>query len=171
MKTKLIASLIAFSAIPSAYANNFNYNYLEVRTAVSPDTSGVEFSTYLTDNSHVLARVDSGFNGFYDLGAGIGFNGPVTPFADVFGQFIFHGIRYSDSEGNGTETKKEMNIGVRLWITNQIEASTLIGTNDDNAVFRAGVRFHSTDQLTIAAETRNDGTLGPQLTMSVRFQY
>ncbi len=171
MKRKLIAALFAASVLPSAYANNFNYNYFEVRTAVSPDTTGVELSTYITDNSHVIGRIDSGFNGYYDLAAGVGFNGPVTQFADVYGQFLFHGIRYSDSDGNGTDTKKEMNIGLRLWVTTQIEATALIGTNDDSAVFRAGARFHSTDQLTIAAETRNDGTLGPQLTMSVRFQF
>ncbi len=172
MKRTLVAGLLAFSFLPSAYANNFNYNYFEVRTAVSPETTGLELSTYLTDNSHLLARVDSGFNGYYDLAAGIGFNGPVTDFADVFGQFIFHGIRYSDEEDNkDDETKKEMNIGVRLWLTNQIEAEVLAGTNDDNSVFRAGARFHSTDQLTIAAQARNDGTLGPQIVMSVRFQF
>ncbi len=88
----------------SAQANNFNYNFFEVRTAISPESSGAEFSTYLTDNTHLVARYDSRFDGDWDAAGGIGFNGPINQFADVYGQMLVHHIRPTDEQGGKSET-------------------------------------------------------------------
>ncbi len=152
-------------------ANNFNYNYFEVRTAMSPESFGGEFSSNLTDNSHFIVRGDSRFEGDWDIAGGIGFNGPINQFIDIYGQLMLHNIRLSEDEGSDNDTKYEINVGTRLWLTNQIEGHVKIGRVEENSVFIAGIRFHSTDQLSLSAEARNAGIWGPQIAMGVRFNY
>lgn len=155
----------------SAQANNFNYNFFEVRTAISPESSGAEFSTYLTDNTHLVARYDSRFDGDWDAAGGIGFNGPISQFADVYGQVLIHHIRPTDEQGGKSETQLEFNIGSRIWLSSQIEANIKLGKNDEHSVFCAGLLFHSTEQLSLGAETKNNGVYGSQIVMNVRFQF
>ena len=162
-----LASVLSFSA----QANNFSYNFFEVRTAVNPESSGVEFSTLLTENTHIIARYDSRFDGDWDAAGGIGFNGPINQFADVFGQLLVHHIKQTDEEGGDSGTQMEFNIGSRIWLSNQLEANVKLGKNDERSVFGAGVRFHSTEQLSLSAETKNNGVYGPQITMSVRLKF
>ncbi|KOO15915.1 hypothetical protein AKJ18_07135 [Vibrio xuii] len=172
MKKIILASALAIAGISgNAQANNFNYNYLEVRTAIGPEMTGAEFSTLFTENSHFIVRVDSQFDSDYDLAGGIGFNGPVNQFVDVYGQLLIHQVKLTEEAGGDSNTQAEFNIGLRAWLTNQVEATGRLGRNDDSSVFHAGVRFHSTEQLSLSAETRNNGLYGPQVTMSVRFQY
>lgn len=170
-KTVLLAALACSMAAPAALANNFSYNYLEFRTSIDPRFSGTEFSLMMLENVHFVARADSQFDGDADVAAGFGFNGPINQFADVFGQALVHSISYPDSYNKDRETVPEFNIGLRMWLTDQIEATTRMGRLDESSVFHAGVRFHSTSQLSLSAETRNYGIYGPQITMSVRFQY
>lgn len=172
MKKLIIASAVACAGFTGiANANNFNYNFMEVRTAVNPEMVGVEGSMFLTENSHLVARIDTQFEDDSDIAAGIGFNGPVNQFADVYGQLLLHYVDFPDGSHRDNDTQVEMNIGVRLWLTDQIEATGRLGRNDDASVVHAGVRFHSTEQLSLSAEMRNNGLYGPQATMSVRFQY
>lgn len=167
LKKILLTSALALAAT-SAQANNFSYNYFEVRVGANPSTLGGEFTTLFTENSHLIIRADSQFEGDYDVAGGIGFNGPVTQFADVYGQMLLHQTKYVAGD---SDTQIEMNIGGRLWLTEQVEATMRLGRLDDSSVFHAGLRFHSTQQMSLSAETRNNGLYGPQLTMSVRFQY
>ncbi len=172
MKKIILAGAIAcFGLVGNAQANNFNYNSFEFRTAINPEMTGVEFNTFLTENTHIIARVDSQFDSDYDLAGGIGFNGPVSQFADVYGQLLVHRISYTEESGGESKTQAELNLGARIWLTDQVEATGRIGRNDDNSVFHAGIRFHSTQQLSLSAETRNNGLYGPQIAMSVRFQF
>jgi len=172
LKKIILASALAIAGISaSAQANNFNYNFFEVRTAIGPEMTGAEFSTFFTENSHFILRADTQFDKDYDLAGGIGFNGPISQFADVYGQLLIHQVKYTEEAGGESDTQAEINVGVRLWLTDQIEATGRLGRNDDASVFHAGVRFHSTQQLSLSAETRNNGLYGPQVTMSVRFQY
>ncbi|GAB2650763.1 hypothetical protein [Vibrio panuliri] len=170
-KPVLLAALASTLLAPAALANNFNYNFLEFRTAMDPRFSGVEFNAMLLENVHAIARVDSQFEGDADLAGGLGFNGPINQFADVFGQALIHSISYPDSENRDRETVAEFNIGLRMWLTDQFEATTRVGRLDESSVFHAGIRFHSTQQLSLSAETRNSGIYGPQMAMSVRFQF
>ncbi len=82
-KTHLIL-LLALTLATPALVNNFNYNFLEFSTAMFPESGGVEFSTYFTDNSHFIARIDSQFDSDRDIAGGIGFNGQINQFADVW---------------------------------------------------------------------------------------
>jgi len=173
-KAKVLASVLFSSTcfIPfAANANNFSYNYLEVFTSISPDSTGVEFSNQIMDNAHVIARASTRFDQDHDFAGGIGFNGPINQFADVYGQLLMHQIKETDEEGGESNVEGEMNIGIRVWFSDQFEATGRVGRLDDSSVFYAGVRFHSTEQLSLSAETRNNGIYGPQLTMSVRFQF
>ncbi|KJY83852.1 hypothetical protein TW81_05860 [Vibrio galatheae] len=172
MKQIILASALALAGFSlSAQANNFNYNYFEVRTAIGPEMTGAEFSTLFTENSHLILRADTQFDKDYDIAGGIGFNGPINQFADVYGQLLIHQVKYTEESGGESNTQAEVNIGLRVWLTEQVEVTGRLGRNDDSSVVHAGVRFHSTQQLSLSAETRNNGLYGPQVTMSVRFQY
>jgi hypothetical protein len=171
LKKFIIASAIACAGLTGvAQANNFNYTYGELRTSIGPESTGLEVSTFLTENSHLIARVDSQFEGDYDVAGGVGFNGPISQFADIYGQLLIHYVDFPDDSSRDNRSQTEMNIGTRIWLTDQIEATARLGRNGSASVFHAGVRFHSTEQLSLSAETRNNGLYGPQVTMSVRFQ-
>lgn len=161
---------LSFLALPS-YANNFNYSFFEMRTAISPETLGAEFNTYFTENSHLVLRADSRFKGDWDLAGGIGFNGPINQFVDIYGQMLLHGLRSTNQEGNKDDYLLEMNVGTRVWLTQQLEGHLRLGRNEDHSVFIAGFRFHSTQQMAVGAEMRNAGIWGPQISMNVRFHF
>lgn len=159
----------------AASANNFNYNMFEVRMGSSPGTFGAEFNTYFTENTHIVARFDSEFSGDWDLAGGIGFNGPMGQFADIYGQMLLHNLKTDSSDTIGDEWKTEINIGSRIWLMENIEVHGRVGqliSNDDTAsIIGIGARFHSTQQLSIGADIRNNGIYGHQILMSVRFHF
>ncbi|EMQ2876996.1 hypothetical protein V9N52_002278 [Vibrio navarrensis] len=159
----------------AASANNFNYNMFEVRMGSSPGTFGAEFNTYFTENTHIVARFDSEFSGDWDLAGGIGFNGPMGQFADIYGQMLLHNVKTDSSDTIGDEWKTEINIGSRIWLMENIEVHGRVGqliSNDDTAsIIGIGARFHSTQQLSIGADIRNNGIYGHQILMSVRFHF
>ncbi len=173
LKKAGLVSLIGLAcALPNtANANNFSYNFFEVRTAISPESFGGEFSSNLTDNSHFIVRVDSQFDHDWDVAGGIGFNGPINQFIDIYGQLMLHNIKLPKEDGGDSDSIFEVNIGTRMWLTNQLEGHLKLGRVDDSSVFIAGIRFHSTDQLSLSAEARNAGIWGPQIAMGVRFKY
>jgi hypothetical protein len=154
----------------SSFANNFNYNFFEFRAASSPQSLGAEFSTYIIDNFHVVGRIDKRFNEAYDIAGGVGFNGPVGSFLDINGQILLHYTQaYQDEHDDGALL--ELNIGARLWVTPALEIGGKLGNIDDHGLVEAGVRFHSTDQLSFGAQIRNNGLWGPQTTLGVRFEF
>lgn len=159
----------------AASANNFNYNMFEVRMGSSPGTFGAEFNTYFTENTHIVARFDSEFSGDWDLAGGIGFNGPMGQFADIYGQMLLHNVKSDSSDTIGDEWKTEINIGSRIWLMENIEVHGRVGqliSNDETAsIIGIGARFHSTQQLSIGADIRNNGIYGHQILMSVRFHF
>ncbi len=137
-KAKAIASALISSAcfLPfAANANNFSYNYLEVFTSISPDASGVEFSNQIMDNAHIIARASSRFEQDHDLAGGFGFNGPLNQFADIYGQLLIHQIKDTEQEGGDSHVEGEMNVGVRVWFSDQFEATGRVGRLDDKSVF------------------------------------
>ncbi|WP_428775657.1 hypothetical protein [Vibrio sp.] len=168
---KLIAGAMLTVGSSVAHANNFNYNFFEFRTAISPQTFGGEYSANFTENSHFVVRMDSRFESDYDTAVGVGFNGPMNQFGDIYGQVLLHHMNVRNDTGTESDTRAELNVGFRLWLTQQVELTGRVGKLDERSVFHAGVRFHSTQQLSLSAETRNNGIYGPQITMSVRFQY
>jgi hypothetical protein len=47
----------------------------------------------------------------------------------------------------------------------------LISNDDTASIIGIGARFHSTQQLSIGADIRNNGIYGHQILMSVRFHF
>lgn len=164
----LAASLLAVPSIASA-TNNFSYNYIEARSGLSPLTMGLEGGTQIMDNLHLVGRIDSKLESDWDLAGGIGFNGPLNQFADIYGQMLIHNI--SEKNKSGTDFKPELNVGLRVWLTNQMEATGRIGVLKDKTVFHGGIKFHSTETLVLSADIRNNGVYGVQPTLGVRFQF
>ncbi|EJA3100990.1 hypothetical protein MWT34_000035 [Vibrio vulnificus] len=159
----------------TASANNFNYNLFEVRMGSSPGTIGAELNTYFTENTHFVARFDSEFSGDWDVAGGVGFNGPMGQFADIYGQMLIHNIKSHSSDTIGDEWKTEINIGTRIWLMQNVEIhgrfGQLISNDSTNSIVGIGARFHSTQQLSIGADLRNNGTYGHQILMSVNFMF
>ncbi|MDF2154495.1 hypothetical protein [Vibrio sp. CAU 1672] len=175
-KALKVATLGMCALLPlSAHANNFNYNMLEFRMGTSPGTFGTEFTTYFTENTHLIGRFDSEFSGDWDAAGGIGFNGPAGQFADIYGQMLVHNIKDSGGDKIGDEWKSEVNIGTRIWFMQNVELHGRIGQifSDDtsNTIFNVGGRFHSTQQLSLGVEFKNNGVYKHQLVMSARFAY
>ncbi|MDN3695818.1 MULTISPECIES: hypothetical protein [Vibrio] len=171
-QARRIAALGLLSLIPiSAQANNFNYNMMEFRMGTSPATFGTELTTYFTENSHFIGRFDSEFSNDWDLAGGIGFNGPINQFGDVYGQMLLHSVK----DSSDTTFKTEVNIGTRFWVLEGIEAHVkfgkIIDNDDTKSTFAFGARFYSTEQLALGAEMKNNGVYGHQMVMSVRFHY
>jgi hypothetical protein len=162
-----LAALCSFSAS----ANNFNYNTFELRMGASPSTFGGEFTTLFTQNAHFIGRIDSGFESDWDAAAGVGFNGPIGQFADIYGQMLLHNIERNDEN----DIKTEVNIGVKAWIIANVEVNArlgqLIDNDNSNSIVGFGARFHSTDQLSVGVDLRNNGTYGHQILMSARFGF
>ena len=171
---QLLIGLAVLSSF-SVSANNFNYNAFEVRMGASPSTFGGEFTTYFTENTHFIGRFDSGFGGDWDLAGGIGFNGPAGQFADVYGQMLLHNIKYDSDSSKDDAFKTEINLGVRAWLMAGVEVNArlgqLIDNDGTNSVVGFGGRFHSTDQLSLGLDFRNNGTYGHQILMSAKFGF
>ncbi|WP_086775707.1 hypothetical protein [Vibrio coralliirubri] len=162
-----LAALCSFSAS----ANNFNYNTFELRMGTSPSTFGGEVTTMFTQNSHFVARIDSEFESDWDAAVGMGFNGPINQFADVTGQMLLHNIERNDDN----HIKTEINIGLRAWLMANVEVNArlgqLIDNDDTRSIVGIGARFHSTEQLSVGLDMRNNGTYGHQILMSARFGF
>ncbi len=96
-------------------------------------------------------------------------------FADIYGQMLLHNVKTDSSDTIGDEWKTEINIGSRIWLMENIEVHGRVGqliSNDDTAsIIGIGARFHSTQQLSIGADIRNNGIYGHQILMSVRFHF
>lgn len=158
-----------------SYADNFSYSAFEVRVGSSPSTFGFETTTNFIENTHLVLRGDSQFSGDWDVATGIGFNGPMNQFMDVYGQMLVHNINDEGTQVSNNRFETEINIGTRFWIVDQIELNArlgrLIGNDDTNSIFGVGVRFHSTSTLSLGADMRNNGVYGYQLLMSARFNF
>jgi hypothetical protein len=137
----------------------------------SPSTFGGEVTTMFTQNSHIVARIDSGFESDWDAAVGMGFNGPISQFADVTGQMLLHNIERNDDN----HIKTEVNIGLGAWLMANVEVNArfgqLIDNDDTHSIVGVGARFHSTDQLSVGLDMRNNGTYGHQILMSARFGF
>ncbi|SEG01541.1 hypothetical protein [Vibrio hangzhouensis] len=172
-RTALLTMAVVAPAL--VHANNFNYNSFQVRLGANPGTIGTEFTTFFTSNTHFVARADSRFEGDWDIAGGIGFNGPIGQFADAYGQLLVHNVKTKEDEKFNSEFMSEFNIGSRIWLLQNVEANGHIGmlNRRDKTVFiwSAGARFHSTDALSLGANVKDGGVYGPQVEMSVRFEF
>ncbi|MCJ2377172.1 hypothetical protein LNL84_10060 [Vibrio sp. ZSDZ34] len=166
---------IAVIAPVVVQANNFNYNSFQVRLGADPGTTGAEFSTYFTQNTHFIVKADSRFEGDWDIAGGLGFNGPINQFADTYGQLLIHNVKYKGDEGLDTSFLSEFNIGTRVWLMQQVEVVGQIGMLNGNDktrfIWDIGARFHSTDQLSLGVDVKDGGIYGTQAVMSVRFGF
>ncbi len=171
-KAGLLSLISVACALPgTAMANNFNYDYFEFRTAISPESYGLELNSSFSDNAHFIVRADTRFKDDWDVAGGFGFNGPVNQFMDIYGQIMLHYMRESPEEGGESDAEYELNLGTRVWLTNQVEGHVKIGRLGEHSVFVGGFRFHSTEHLSLSAEARSSGSWGPQVAMGVRFKY
>lgn len=171
--TALLASTLMVSGV--ANANNFSYNTFDVNIGSSPTSFGVGFTTQFTENSHFIVGGESQFEGDWIVTGGVGFNGPINQFADIYGRMVLHNVKEGDDDLVGNDFLPEFGIGARVWFLQNVELFGDIGQvidgDDTHTSYNAGARFHSTPQLVLGAGVRNNGIYGGQVLMNVRFQY
>ncbi|MBP3139358.1 hypothetical protein ACTFQF_18360 [Aliivibrio fischeri] len=171
-KAFLLATALSSS---TSMANNFPYSFFEARIGTSPGTYGVQVNQQFTENSHLIAKADTKFSGDWDISGGIGFNGPVNEFSDIYGQLLLHNVKDKGSDKFGDEMLTEINIGFRVWLMQQIEVGAQYGqlfdSNDSKNIGSVHFRFHSTEQLSVGAEAKFNGVYGGQMMMTARFTF
>ena len=171
-KSFLLATALTSS---SAMANNFPYTFFETRIGTSPGTYGVQVNQQFTENSHLIAKVDTKFSGVWDVSGGIGFNGPVNEFADIYGQLLLHNVKNKSSDKFGDEMLTEVNFGFRVWLMQQIEVGAqygqLFNSNVHKDIGGLHFRFHSTEQLSVGTEAKFGGVYGGQMILTARFTF
>ncbi|MDG3085493.1 hypothetical protein P7F88_05005 [Vibrio hannami] len=168
----LISTLLVSGA---ANANNFSYNNFDFNIGSSPTSFGMGFSTQFTENSHFIVSGESQFEGDWILTGGVGFNGPVNQFADIYGHLLLNNVKEGSDELVGEDFLPEFGLGARVWLLQNVEVygdiGQLIDGDETHTSYNAGARFHSTQQLVLGAGLRNNGIYGGQFMMNVRFQY
>lgn len=167
--------LTAALSSSTALANNFPYSFFEARIGTSPGTFGAQINQQFTENAHFVGKIDTEFEGDWDISGGIGFNGPINQFADIYGQLLLHNVKDKSSDKFGDEMLTEVNIGFRMWLVQQIEVGAQYGQlfNSDitKDVGSVHFRFHSTDQLSVGTEAKFGGVYGSQIMMTARFTF
>ncbi|ASI96102.1 hypothetical protein DA096_01610 [Vibrio rotiferianus] len=180
-KTLLAAALLLASSQVMAYEDrdssatmsNFSYDYFEARIGASPVTFGAGFSKSIHPNAHVIARIDSEFDGDFDSAAGFGFHSPVNNWADLTGAMLMRVVQPSSS--SSADVGMELNLGVRQWLGPQLEVGGKVGyvsiDNDDDWMGSAYARFHSTELFSLGAEARINDFYGDQFMFTTRFKF
>ena len=167
--------LTAALSSSTALANNFPYSFFEARIGTSPGTFGAQINQQFTENAHLVGKIDTEFEGDWDISGGIGFNGPINQFADIYGQLLLHNVKDKSSDKFGDEMLTGVNIGFRMWLVQQIEVGAQYGQlfNSDitKDVGSVHFRFHSTDQLSVGTEAKFGGIYGSQIMMTARFTF
>ncbi|MBE4581596.1 hypothetical protein [Vibrio navarrensis] len=153
--------------------SNFSYDYFEARIGASPMTFGAGFSKSVHPNAHLLARVDSEFEGDFDAAAGFGFHSPVNNWADLTGAML---LRVVEPQGaSSADMGMELNLGVRQWLGPQLEVGGKVGyvsiDDDDSWIGSAYARFHSTELFSLGLEARINDFYDDQLMFSARFKF
>ncbi|BBM64494.1 hypothetical protein VYA_15480 [Vibrio alfacsensis] len=156
-----------------ATMSNFSYDYFEARIGASPVTFGAGFSKSIHPNAHIIARIDSEFDGDFDSAAGFGFHSPVNNWADLTGAMLMRVVQPSSS--SSADVGMELNLGVRQWLGPQLEVGGKVGyvsiDNDDDWMGSAYARFHSTELFSLGAEARINDFYGDQLMFTTRFKF
>lgn len=172
--TTFIKKALIFAAALSsstAMANNFPYSFFEARIGVNPGTYGAQISQQITENTHLVAKVDSQLSGDWDVNGGIGFNGPINEFADMYGQLLLHNVRNEHSDKMLTE----INFGFRLWLLDKMEVGAqyaqLVDSDTSHSQGNVHLRFHSTEAFSVGAEAKLNGVYGDQLMLTTRFTF
>ncbi|MGR2666434.1 hypothetical protein [Vibrio campbellii] len=182
MRKTLLATALLLASSQALAANdynapatmsNFSYDYMEARIGASPVTFGVGFSKSIHPNAHVVARIDSEFDGDFDSAAGFGFHSPLNNWADLTGEMLMRVVQPSNS--SSTDVGMELNLGVRQWLGPQLEVGGKAGyvsiDNDDDWIGSVYARFHSTELFSLGAEARINDFYGDQVMFTTRFKF
>ncbi|MDF2152382.1 hypothetical protein [Vibrio sp. CAU 1672] len=172
----LLASSQAFAETDRnspAVMSNFSYDYAEARIGASPVTFGAGFSKTIHPNAHVIARIDSEFEGDFDSAAGFGFHSPLNNWADLTGAMLMRVVKPETS--SSADVGMELNLGVRQWLGPQLEVGGKVGyvsiDDDDDVTGAAYARFHSTELFSLGIEARLNDFYGDQLMFTTRFKF
>lgn len=172
------ATSVVFSAASAANdstMSNFSYDYFEARVGISPVTYGVGFSTSIHPNAHIRAEVDTEFESDFDTTAAIGFHAPVNNWADIYGELGLRTMKQNGRFNNDTELGVEVNLGLRQWLSPQLEVGGEIGhvsiADDDDIFGSINARFHATELFSIGTQLRFNDAYGDQFMFTTRFKF
>ncbi|MGF1686780.1 hypothetical protein L4C36_08790 [Photobacterium japonica] len=153
--TSLLAS--SFLASSTVNASNFSYNYVEARVPMNPGGIGAAASLQLHPNAYAIVEVESNFDDVWQLKGGLGFNAPISPYADITGQIKLLSVKNEDYDKTLGRSGSELNIGLSGWVLPQIQAGGTVGVidlNKDFTLVSMFARFHASNAFSFGAEWR-----------------
>lgn len=153
--------------------SNFSYDYIEARIGASPMTFGAAYSKSVHPNAHIVARIDSEFEGDFDAAAGFGFHSPINNWADLTGSMLMRVVE--PESASSSDIGMELNLGIRQWLGPQLEVGGTVGyvsiDDNDDWIGSAFARFHSTELFSLGVEARINDFYDDQVMFTTRFKF
>lgn len=166
----LLLCLFSHQAISAA---NFTTDFVELGMQAKPMGLSVDGGRDINDSLAILGGLSTNTaedESNFDAYIGPQVYGPITQGIDLNTQLLLHFNKNSYAAGE-TKAYVEFNAGIRAWITQRVEAHVLAGSNGEHSIFTFGARFHATDKAVFSVASKNNGLYGPQLQLSVRYQF
>lgn len=168
-------SVFAASTQADMAQSNFSYDYAEARIGVAPVTYGAALVKSVHPNAHIRAEIDSEFESDFDSTIAAGFHAPINDWADVYGELGMHATKQRDRYNGDTEFGVELLLGLRQWVSPQIELGAEVGhvsIDDDDHVFGSvAARFHATELFSLGGQMRFNDAYGNQFMFTTRFKF
>ena len=176
--TRMMGRLLLAALLCSeTHANNFNYSNLEIGSTLDLDAVYVAGYFSVADNAHLLGSVSSQFERDWIARVGAGFHAPINNISDILGNLLFYNIKSSSITDDWYgDFAFGIEIGGRIWLNPALELNAMLGRisyagdKDDNTA-TAGVRFHSTDNISVGAQYDAIGIFEQKFFINVRFEF
>ncbi|MGF1723539.1 hypothetical protein [Photobacterium nomapromontoriensis] len=167
-----IFATVVFSSLTCA--NNFTYNYVEVRLPINPNGIGAAASLQLHPNAHAIFDAESNFNNDWQVKAGVGFHAPINIRSDITGDFKVVSVKNDKFDTTLGRLGTELNLGISMWLLPRVQTGTVLGVmhlDKDITKFNLYARFHATDTFSIGAEWRIKDIEDQSVMISARYPF
>ena len=169
------SSVFATSAHANVTQSNFSYDFAEARIGVAPVTYGAALVLSVHPNAHIRAEIDSEFDSDFDSTIAAGFHAPINDWADVYGELGMHSTKQRDRFNGDTEFGVELLLGLRQWVSPQVELGAEIGhvslDKEDDIFGSVAARFHATELFSLGGQMRFNDAYGNQFMFTTRFKF
>lgn len=171
-----LSAITAAALLSSApvHASNFTYNYVEARVPMNPGGIGAAASLRLHPNAYAIFEAESDFDDVWQLKGGLGFNAPLSPFADITGQIKLLSVKNDNYDKSLGRSGSELNMGVSGWVLPKIQAGGTVGVinlDKDFTHVSLFARFHASNAFSFGAEWRIKDVEDHGVMLSARYPF
>lgn len=168
----IILTALVFSSL--AFANNFSYNYVEVRLPTNPGGVGAAANWQLHPNAHAIIEAESDFDSDWQVKTGIGFHAPLNYRSDISGELKVISVKNEKFDRSLGRLGTELNLGLSAWVLPQVETGAVFGVmhlDKDITKFNLYARFHASDTFSLGAEWRIKNIEDHSVMISARYPF